>query len=74
VDVNRRYANDATALMWAAAYGHTDTVEFLLARGADAAVVDSRGKTAASIATEEKHSAVAALLGGSEVPGRKRAE
>jgi ankyrin repeat protein len=51
--------------MWAAAYGQADTVRFLLARGADPALADNRGKTAAQIATEEKHAAVAMLLGPS---------
>jgi ankyrin repeat protein len=73
VDVNQRYANEATALMWAAAYGHADTVKFLLTRGADPAVTDSRGKTAAAIAAEEKHAVVAALLAG-PVAGRNRSE
>ena len=34
VDANALYAHDLTALMWAAGYGKTDTVEALLAAGA----------------------------------------
>jgi len=50
--------------MWAAAYGKIDTVRLLLARGADAAARDDRGKTALAIAVEEKQEAVAELLRG----------
>jgi ankyrin repeat protein len=64
VGVNQRYANGATALMWAAAYGRVDTVTLLLARGADASATDERGKTALAIATEEKHPAVVDVLRG----------
>ena len=67
MDVNQRYANDATALMWAAAYGHVETVKLLLARGADAGATDNRGKTALSVATEEQQAAVAELLRGAVV-------
>ena len=67
VDVNQRYANDATALMWAAAYGHVETVKLLLARGADAGATDNRGKTALGVATEEQQAAVAELLRGAVV-------
>jgi ankyrin repeat protein len=62
VDVNARYAHEATALMWAAAYGKEDTVKLLLAKGADASVRDERGETALSMAEQEKHGGAAALL------------
>ena len=62
VPVNQRYAHDATALMWAAAYGKDDSVKLLLERGADLAARDERGESALSIAEAEKHAGTAALL------------
>jgi ankyrin repeat protein len=58
--------------MWAAAYGHLDTVKLLLARGADPRVADDRGKTAGTIAVEGNHGLVAGLLGGSAAASRER--
>jgi hypothetical protein len=60
--VNARYAHNATALMWAAAYGKAENVERLLARGADMAARDDRGKTALAIAIEQSQDEVAGLL------------
>ena len=51
VDPNATYANDLTALMWAAGFGKIDTVRALLASGANPKLKDNRGKTAADIAT-----------------------
>jgi ankyrin repeat protein len=48
--------------MWAAAYGKADNIKVLLARGADPKARDDRGKTALSIALEEKQAEAAALL------------
>jgi len=62
IDVNARFAHDATALMWAAAYGKMDNVKLLLARGADLTARDDRGKTALTIALEEKQDDAAAAL------------
>ena len=39
--------------MWAAGFGKTDTVRVLLAAGANPALKDNRGKTAADIARAE---------------------
>jgi ankyrin repeat protein len=61
-DVNARYSNELTALMWASAYGHVATVRFLLTRGADATLRDNRGKTAMMLATEEERPLVVAAL------------
>jgi len=61
-DVNARYSNELTALMWASAYGHVATVRFLLGRGADATLRDNRGKTAMMLATEEDRPLVVAAL------------
>ena len=48
--------------MWAAGYGKTETVELLLARGADRSLKDDRGKTAEEIAAGAGHPDVAAIL------------
>ena len=62
VAVDQRYDNDLTALMWAAGYGHDETVRFLLSRGADTSARDNRGKTAADIAREAGHAATLTVL------------
>lgn len=62
VQVNARLDNDLTLLMWAAAYGHETTVRLLLAHGADRTLKDNRGKTAADMAREGQHLALAQLL------------
>ena len=62
VNVNARYANELTALMWAAGYGKMDTVRLLVTRGADVSARDNRGKTAYVIAQEQGYKTVAALL------------
>lgn len=41
--------------MWAAGSGHTNTVEALLARGADPELVDNRGKNALQMADDAGH-------------------
>jgi len=56
------YANDLTALMWAAGFGKAATVRALLDAGADPARKDNRGKTAADIAREQGFSETVALL------------
>lgn len=68
VNPNAVYANDLTALMWAAGYGRTDTVKALLAAGADPARKDNRGKTAADIAREQGFAQTVAAL--ESVPAR----
>lgn len=60
--VNARLDNDLTLLMWAAAYGHEDSVRFLLAQGAERASKDNRGKTAADMARDGNHLALARLI------------
>ena len=69
VDVNARYGNDLTALMWAAGYsseaGIKDVVEvmtLLLDRGAQIDDQDNRGRTALMIAAELGHAAAVDLL------------
>ncbi|QRX84553.1 ankyrin repeat domain-containing protein [Glaciimonas sp. PAMC28666] len=49
---NTRYPNGLTALMWAGASGHLPTVQALLDQGADASLVDNRGKTVLQMADE----------------------
>jgi len=69
IDVNARYANDLTVLMWAA--GHVDTVPpadgaalaaLLLDRGAQVNAADNRGRTALMIAAEQGHAPIVAAL------------
>jgi hypothetical protein len=60
--VNAPLENQLTLLMWAAAYGHEATVRLLLEQGADRNLKDNRGKTAADMAREGNHLAVAKLL------------
>ena len=55
---------DRTALHWAAKRGHRDIVQVLLDCGADTAVVNSKGETAANLAVD---SSLAQLLGGLKV-------
>lgn len=69
VDVNTRYGNDLTALMWAAGYadgaGERDAetvVTLLIDRGAAIDAADNRGRTALMIATELGHAAIVDLL------------
>jgi ankyrin repeat protein len=58
VAVNAQY----DALMWAAGNGHGDTVRLLLQRGADATLVDDRGKDAAHMAAEGGYTEITNLL------------
>jgi ankyrin repeat protein len=62
VDVNRLYKNDLTALMWAAGYDRAETVQLLLARGADPALKDNRGMTAKDIAVQTKSARASGVL------------
>lgn len=48
--------------MWAAGSGNGDTVRMLLARRADAALVDNRGKTALQMAVDSRRDEVVRLL------------
>jgi ankyrin repeat protein len=69
LDVNAKYGNALTALMWAA--GHADdvpeadglsVVTLLLDKGAALEDADDRGRTALMIAAEQGHTAIAELL------------
>jgi len=69
IDINARYENDLTVLMWAA--GHADgvaepdgvaTVALLLDGGAHVDDADNRGRTALMIAAERGHAAIVKLL------------
>jgi ankyrin repeat protein len=59
---NPVYRNDPTALMWAAGFGNTATVQALLAAGAKPLMKDNRGKTAADTARDEHFDETAAVL------------
>lgn len=56
------YLPGTTALILAAAYGRDDAVAALLAKNADPAVIDRRGKTALDYAREHGFDKVVALL------------
>jgi len=60
--VNARLDHDLTLLMWSAGYGQEAAARLLLERGADRSLRDDRGKTAADIARELNHPALAQLL------------
>ena len=62
VDPNAVYAHALTALMWAAGYGHSDTVKALLEAGARAELKDDRGKSALDIARDGNFPATVKLL------------
>ena len=61
-DVNARQQVGYTPLMGAASAGREDLVDLLLARGADRSLVSDDGKSAASVAREHGHEALARRL------------
>ncbi|MFN5483719.1 MAG: ankyrin repeat domain-containing protein [Bradyrhizobium sp.] len=69
IDVNARYANDLTLLMWAAGPDEAvaeaqalEVVSYLLDAGARVDERDARGRTALMIAAEGNHPAIAKAL------------
>ena len=69
IDINARYRNDLTLLMWAAGPDENvlevhavKVVEYLLDAGAHVDDRDDRGRTALMIAAEGGHADIAALL------------
>ena len=62
-DPNARQQAGYTPLMGAAAANRDDLADLLLARGADPSLASDEGKTAATIAREHGHEALAARLG-----------
>ena len=67
IDVNARYENGLTALMWAAGYGNAETIEVLLARGADPKLKDARDLTARQIAGMGSQPQLAAVSEQAEI-------
>lgn len=63
-DVNAQQQMDYTPLMGAAANARADIMELLLARGAERALKTTEGKTAADLAREHGHDAIATRLAG----------
>jgi len=61
-DVNATQHGEWTPLMAAAANGDLDSVQALLARGANAALRNAEGRTAAELARDRGQAAVVALL------------
>ena len=62
VNVNARYRDGETALMFAALKGHVNVVKLLIERGANVNIQDIRGNTALSYAKEKGHTHVSELL------------
>jgi len=60
--VDTRYQHGLTLMMWAAGYGHVDTVKMLVDRGAVLDLADDRGRTAMMIGAENGHGDVVAFL------------
>ena len=63
-DVNARQQAGYTPLMGAASSGRVDLLDLLLSRGADPALVTQEGKSAATLAREHGHTALAERLEG----------
>jgi ankyrin repeat protein len=62
-DVNAKGVFGGTGLHWAAIYGHKDTVEFLVAHGADLTIRDAKfDSTPEGWAAEGKHDEIRELL------------
>jgi ankyrin repeat protein len=61
-DVNARNKAGQTALMMAALFGRTAQIDMLLAAGADRAIADATGSTAASVAAAQGNDRLAAAL------------
>lgn len=55
----RDFDGDRTAMHWACARGHTRCVDLLLAAGADPELTDKSGRTAAGVALQFGHDALA---------------
>ena len=62
VDVNSRYLDYETPLIFASLRGHVKIVKLLLSRGADVNARDEWGKTALTYAEEKGHKQVRDLL------------
>jgi hypothetical protein len=69
VDVNQRYRNNVTALMWAASYqdgvgirAAESVIDLLLKSGAEVDAVNDRGCTALMMAAEVDHAEVVDML------------
>ena len=67
-DINARTPNESTVLMMAVREGKEDTVEHLLAAGADTRPVNDRGDSALTWAMRNKHLAIAKRV--AETPAR----
>lgn len=68
-DMNTRYGNNLTVLMWAAGHGNDvpsadgiAVANYLLSVGADPHLIDNRGKNAMHIAAERGHHQIVRLL------------
>lgn len=62
MNVNSVGHEGQSTLMWAAMWGKTAIVQYLLDNGADPTIVNSSGKTAAQLAYEHGYFDLAALI------------
>lgn len=60
--INSVGAQGNTALMWAAQWGKTEVVDYLLSEGADRTVKNKAGKSADRLAFEAGHRALSATI------------
>jgi tetratricopeptide (TPR) repeat protein len=61
-DINAKYSEGATALIWAAYYGNTDVVRVLIEKGADVNAGNSKKQTALHLAADKGHTSIARFL------------
>jgi ankyrin repeat protein len=73
-DVDAVGGKDRTALMWAAANGHTEVVEYLYSKGADINAKDGDNQTALMLATRRSYVPIVEFLlqNGAEVNVQSR--
>ncbi|HEX5472427.1 MAG TPA: ankyrin repeat domain-containing protein, partial [Lacipirellulaceae bacterium] len=67
-NINERSRLGRTPLMWAANDGHIDVIRYLLKKGANPALLDDNGESAAGLAEKNGFKAIAATLRSFNAP------